>query len=69
MLSFITSTLAVPTIGFQQTFHTFNEGTMGEVCVTVDSAIEGPPLLAVLAYVPNTASKEVLKKFIPFLVQ
>ena len=53
------SHLAAPTIGFQQTSYTFNEGIMGEVCVTVDSAIAGTPLLAVLAYVPNTASKSV----------
>ena len=52
---------AVPTIGFQQDTYTFNEGTIGEVCVTVDSVIEAPPLLALLAYVPNTASKFLRK--------
>ena len=49
---------AVAIIGFQQVMHTFSEGSIGEVCVTVDAVIEAPPLLvAVLAYVPNTASK------------
>lgn len=49
----------VPTIGFQQLSYTFDEGTSEEVCVTVDQFIEGPSLIAILAYVPLTASKKV----------
>ena len=49
--------VSAPTIGFQQLSFVFEEGTSGQVCVTVDSSIEGPPLLALLAYIPLTASK------------
>lgn len=48
---------AVPTIGFQQLLYSFDEGSTEEVCVTVDHFVEGPSLIAILAYFPITASK------------
>ena len=54
---FLNFHFTAPTIGFELTSYTFDEGTVGEVCVTVSGVTENSPFLAVLAYVPNTASK------------
>lgn len=48
---------AVPTIGFQQVSYNFEEGTTADVCVVADVFMEGPSLIALLAYFPITASK------------
>ena len=48
-----------PTIGFEEISYIFEEGTIGEVCITVDCVLEGTTAIAILSYIPFTASMYV----------
>jgi hypothetical protein len=54
--SFITTGQG-PTIGFEQSTYVFEEGTTGEVCVTVDLSLDdSTTAVAILFYIPMSAS-------------
>ena len=48
---------AVLTIGFEQLAYTFLEGSMAQICVSVDGFVEGTSLMrsAHLSFTPGTA--------------